>query len=429
MIDNRKVLIVGGGLAGLSCALKLKELGISSQILEASDAVGGRARTDEVDGFLLDRGFQVLLTRYPETQRLLDYDDLNLDKFEPGALVRFKGKFHLFVDPWRKPQYFFKTAFSPVASFVDKIRIARLKNRLYRNSLQQVYERSEMTTLEFLQKEGFSSQTVERFFRPFLGGVFLERNLSTSSRKFEFVFKMFSEGHAALPKGGMGSIANQLASRLPEGAVRTNARVESLAQNSVVLAGGEKQTASKIILACDAAVAAKLLGKNYSTSWHGVTCLYFAAPKPPIDLPILILNGEGKGVINNLCVPSQISSNYAPAGQALISVTVLGTIETQEDLIRNKVLDELRVWFGSQVKHWKHLKSYHIPQALPSQSPPTLSPISKSTQVAKDIFCCGDYMDLASIQGALRSGRQVAEMVGDSIRKEVNDINSGISNV
>jgi phytoene dehydrogenase-like protein len=188
---NPDVLIVGGGIAGLCCARRLHQSGVSCRVLESTHRVGGRACTEEFRGFRLDRGFQVLLTEYPEAQKVLNYDKLHLSRFEPGALIRYQGKFHRFVDPWRRPRHLIQTAFSPIASLADKLRVARLRGRVCRGSLEELDTRPEKTTLAKLHDEGFSDRIVERFFKPFLGGVFLENDLSTSSRKFDFVFKCF----------------------------------------------------------------------------------------------------------------------------------------------------------------------------------------------------------------------------------------------
>ena len=205
------VIIIGGGLAGLSCARELCARGLSCQLLEASDEIGGRVRTDALDGFLLDRGFQVFLTAYPEAQAVLDYPQLRLRRFAPGALVRYGGRFHRFTDPWRQPQHLLATLFSRVATLTDKLRIARFRRDTTRGELEGIYNRPETTTLELLRVRGFSRVIIERFFRPFLGGVFLDQQLLTSSRMCEFVFRMFATGDAALPENGMGEIPRQLA--------------------------------------------------------------------------------------------------------------------------------------------------------------------------------------------------------------------------
>ncbi len=400
------VIIIGGGLAGLACASRLHQAGIDFQLLEASSDVGGRARTDEVDGFLLDRGFQVLLTAYPEAKRLLDYEALKLARFSPGALIRRQGRFYRFADPWRSPRHAVATVLAPVGSFSDKLRVSRLRAGVCRGKLEDVFQRPETRTIDTLRGRGFSDSIIERFFRPFLGGVFLDRKLETSSRMFEFVFRMFATGAAALPAGGMGAMAQQIAEALPADSIRTAAAVDSLDETNVRLKSGEVLQTEQVVIACEAPAAAKLLGNPVPTPGRGVTCIYFAADNPPIKEPILVLNGDGVGPINNLCVPSEVASSYAPPGKALISVTVLGVAG---DGIEDEVRSQLRDWFGAVVNAWRHLRTYRIPFALPAQTPPALSPVAKPARCGERRFCCGDYLDTASIQGAMSTGRRVAE--------------------
>ena len=407
-MSNPEVTIIGGGLSGLCCARRLHEAGVSFRLLEASEEFGGRVRTDEVNGFLLDRGFQVLLTAYPEAQDVLDYDALNLARFAPGALVRYRGRFHRFTDPWRSPRHLFATASSPIGSLTDKLRVARLRSRVCRSSLDKLFERPETTTINALRQEGFSKRFIESFFRPFLGGVFLERDLDTSSRMFDFVFRMFATGNVVLPAGGIGEIARQITNKLPDETLRTGASVEAFEGTTVRLTSGESLQAGAVVIACEAPAAAKLLVDPTPPSGRGVTCLYFAAERPPIEEPILVLNGDGVGPINNLCVPSQVTPTYAPASQALVSVTVLGLPDGDvEASVRKQLLD----WFGPDVIAWRHLRTYRIPYALPSQAPPALSPVEKSSTRGDHLFVCGDYLDTASIQGAMVSGRRAAECV------------------
>ncbi len=247
MSSNADVLIIGGGLAGLCCALRLHQSGLSFQVLEASDGVGGRVRTDKVEGFLLDRGFQVLLTAYPEARRVLDYDALNLRPFYPGALIRYKGRFHRFADPWRHPIDGIMGLFSPIGTVSDKLKVRKLRQQVLTGSLQDLYNRPETTTLQALRNLGFSENMIDRFFKPFIGGVFFDPNLGVSSRMFEFGFRMFSMGDTALPSKGMGTIPEQIVARLPEGTVRTEARVESIQEDGVTLKSGEKIKAQAVV--------------------------------------------------------------------------------------------------------------------------------------------------------------------------------------
>ncbi|MGB7344114.1 MAG: FAD-dependent oxidoreductase, partial [Pirellulaceae bacterium] len=190
--DSSDVIIIGAGLAGLTCASQLTKAGRSVTVLEATDRVGGRVRTDVVDGYTMDHGFQVLLTAYPACQKILDYPALRLQKFDSGALVRNNGRFAILSDPWRQPTKAIQTALSPVGSLGDKLKIAKLRAASSRGSLDDLYARPHQPTIDRLQSDGFSAAMIDQFFRPFLGGVFLEESLATSSRMLEFVFRMFA---------------------------------------------------------------------------------------------------------------------------------------------------------------------------------------------------------------------------------------------
>lgn len=402
-------VIVGGGMAGLACARRLARAGRSVTVLEGSDDVGGRVRTDVQDGFLLDRGFQVLLTAYPEARAVLDYDALSLGTFEPGALVRYGDGFTRVFDPVRRPLRAAFTVFSPIGSLLDKMRILGMRQRLRGMAGDEILERPATTTLESLRQKGFSEQIIDRFFRPFYGGIFLERELSTSSRKFEYVFRMFADGYAALPADGMGAIPRQIAASLPEGSVRTGTRVRAVNGTTVELDGGEELGARVVVVATDPREASRLLGTEIPAGFHGTTCLYFAAEKTPIDEPLLVLNGEGKGPINNLAVPSEVAPGYAPAGASLISVTVLGAGGDDESVL-TAVRGQLMGWFGAQVASWRHLATYRIPRALPAM-PPAAGPVEETVALGNGLFVCGDDRGIPSLQGALRSGRRAADAV------------------
>lgn len=413
---EREVIIVGGGLAGLSCARRLLGTGLSFVLIEASDGLGGRVRTDRVEGFLLDRGFQVLQTAYPEARRTLDYAALELKLFYPGALVRFEGRFHRIADPFRRPHDSIKTVISPIGTFADKLRVARFRKKVRRGSLANLFDRPETSSMERLRAEGFSDSIVNRFFKPFFGGVFLEDKLETSSRMLEFVFRMFAEGDTALPAGGMGSIADQLASALPSEAVRLGSRVESLQEGKVILDSGEELRGKAIVVATEGVEAARLLGDSEEIDSRGTTCLYFSAPEPPIAEPILVLNGEGTKPITSLCALSEVAPSYTVPGRSLISVTVLGSPRKDNAQVENEVRGQLRDWFDSSVDHWRHLRSYQIEHALPAQLPPVKNPALKVSQVRSGLYVCGEYGSSPSINWAMVSGRCAAEAIIEKLR-------------
>jgi phytoene dehydrogenase-like protein len=411
------VVVVGAGLSGLSCARHLMQNNVSFIVLEADQRIGGRMKTDVVDGFLLNHGFQVLQTAYPEARRQLDYRRLELKPFAPGAIIRVAGKFQRVSDPKRRPQDLWSSLTAPIGTFADRLRMIRMALGVRRGSVSNLFQGPDMTTLEFLQAQGISEKMIQRFFKPFFGGVCLDPEIQASSRVFRYVLRVFAEGDVALPGQGMRAIANQLAEDIPEDAIRTGARVESIHAGDAVLTTGQSIKSRAVVLATEGPETARLLGKSVSIVSHGELCLYFAAKEAPISAPYLILNGEGIGVINSLTVPSIVATSYAPVGQALISVVLLGQLGLDNRTVESVVRKELTGWFGSAVDDWRHLKTYRILHALPEQLPPMPDPTAAVSLIKPGIFACGEYGSVPGIQWALLSGRHAAEAVVKELGK------------
>jgi phytoene dehydrogenase-like protein len=251
---------------------------------------------------------------------------------------------------------------------------------------------------------------IDAFFRPFFGGVLLDRGLSASSRMLDFVFRMMAEGDVALPREGMGAIPEQMARRLPEGTVRLGTRVVSLSPSEARLESGETIAARAVVVATEGPEAARLTGQLAPPASRSVTALYFAAESAPVAEPILVLDGDGSGPVNNLCFPGQVAPSYAPAGATLVSASVL---EGPEDpaALESAVRRQLAEWFGGEVEWWRLLRTYRIPHAQPDQTPPALEPVERPVELAGGLFVCGDHRDTASLHGALVSGRRAAEAV------------------
>ena len=404
------VIIVGAGMAGLSCAVHLQAAGLNLRLIDSSDGVGGRVRTDVVDGFLLDRGFQVYLDAYPETGALLDLKALDLRAFEPGALV-FDGKrLERLMDVFRRPTSAWASLTAPIGGFIDKLRVGLMRTQILGSKLEQIANREDRTTESYLRGRGFSEAVIDTFFRSFYGGIFLESELRTSSRMFEFTFKMFGQGSATLPAKGMGEIPKQLAARLPLDSITLNQKVVSLDSHSVTLSSGEQIHGRAVVLATNAAAVGSLLPelKESMPDWRSVTNLYFCAPSSPIKESIICLNGSGEGVVNNVCALTDASPDYSPDQRALISVSVLGL--HPEESLPGKVQQELMGWFGECVGEWSHLRTDLIPKALPEQAPSAQKDKVGFIQ-HNGIYVCGDHATSASIEGAVISGKHVAEAI------------------
>ncbi len=419
-------VIIGAGLAGLACARELSGSGLKVRLLEAAEAPGGRIRTDLVEGFRLDRGFQVLLTEYPEARRVLDYDALKLKNFLPGALVRQAGSFHRFADPYRELQKAVAFAFDPIVPLGDKFRVRKLRQDCVRATDAQLLASPEETTREFLRRSGFSMAIVEKFFEPFFGGIFLERNLSSSARWFRWLFRMFATGHAAVPELGMEQIPVQLAAGLPPGMLTCHMKVTGIQKTKAgwllqTDEGGKARSlrAAQLVMASAEHDAKGLLaslrkpGAAPARVWNRTTTFYYAAPQAPVDEPVVVLNGDGPtaGPVNHLAVMSLVSASYAPAGGHLICANVVGAAPEGNqamELLEADVRTQMRRWFGNQVNRWGVLAGYPIVNALPMQSS-YQGPRAAPTDAG--VILCGDYVGSASIQGALVTGVKAASSV------------------
>ena len=405
------VVIIGAGIAGLTCAKYLKDKGVEAIILEASDNIGGRVRTDKVEGFQLDRGFQVLLTSYPEARKLLNYSSLQLKKMPSGARIRRGNSFFVMPNPLKNITTAPQALFAPVGNFWDKLRVLQL-NLSVSNASDPTDEdtQSAQTTLAFLKEFGYSDTIIERFFRPFFRGVFLERDLQTDSTYFKFLFRQFAQGDVVVPENGMQAIPDQIAAHLSPHQIRLNTPVEKMEGKTIFLRNGETIVANKIVLATDASHAAQLLGETSDTIFNATDCLYFERDTP-ISLsgkPYLMINANSDELIDHLVVLSDIAPTYAPAGKTLISVSVVGHNRYSEADLIQKIQAELATWFDQKQK-WRHLKTYRIPEALPHYV--QASAKYKNLKINDFLYRCGDYTAYPSLNAAMKTGRKVAEML------------------
>jgi len=396
----KTAIVVGAGISGLSCALELEKNGYQVQILEKENHPGGRVHSDIVDGYILNRGFQVLQTGYPETKRLLDYKKLELCNLDSEVWIMNNNKIKKLYDPIQNPSSILKAAFSNVGTFWDKLHLLQLRQSTTSRSTDTIFQENEITSLEQIKNYGFSDSIINEFFKPLFGGAFLDSKLDTTSRMFKFVYKIFSIAPIAIPKYGMKSIPEQLEAKL-ESKISFNTNVIKLNNKNAFLEN-ETLSADVIILAANHNSARQLIPSIEEISWNSTSCYYFIADSPPFSSKVVLLNGNNHGEINNVFVPTNISKSYSPNNKSIISVSTIG-LNNSETEIRN----ELKNWFGNQTENWKLLHTYHIEQALPRMSVPSIS----HSQYINGIHMCGDYLTSSSIHGSMYSGRMTAKQI------------------
>lgn len=406
-MKDRKIYIIGAGISGLVAAIELEKAGYFPVILESTDRVGGRIKTDIVDGYLLDHGFQVLLTSYPEAQRYLDFESLELKRFHPGAVIFKPGDTFSIHDPLRRPTQLLNMAFSKVGNIFDKIKIYQLTKALKQKHEEDIFSSPEMTTMEYLKKMGFSEKMIRQFFKPFFSGIFLEGGLQTSSRMFEFVFKMFSIGHAAVPAKGMMEIPHQLAANLQHTQFRFNTSVTKIKHTEIHLDSGDVITADDIILTIPAAGIVDGVS-DVPVTYQGVTNLYFSLQQSFVAQPMIGLVPDDSFFINNFVFLTDVSKAYSSNGRALLSVSIVKDVTGIENLEKLVAL-ELEAISGVKSDHFEFIMGFKIGEALP---------IIKDLKYAKPIhhhewhdhlFLAGDHLLNASINAAMQSGRSAAE--------------------
>ncbi len=433
---HHNILIIGAGLSGLSAAIHAHKQGISNiKVLEASEAVGGRVRTDVVNGFKLDRGFQVFLTSYPEAKMVLNYEALKLKPYLKGARIRKDGTFHTVLDPLSHPLRALSSAATPIGEISDKLHVPFFVNNVKKENWTEHFESNnpfmDQSTLLHLQQLGFSDTMIADFFKPFFSGVFLEDALETPAQQFRFLFDMFAKGEATLPAEGMQAIPTQMMSTLPEGTVAFNQSVKAIqaptsndAPWHIQTESGDTYTANTVVMSAPElaqCVEGVTINTPETPQWKATTCYYFSATTSPLKEAILVLNAESTTTttsntirINNVTVPSLLQPSYAPDGQHLISVSTLGANPNE---VPESITTQLKDWFGSQADSWTHLNTQIIHKALPDLSGETLAKNMANTQHLKladqsgGLYQCGDTTTNPSINGAMASGRLVIEEI------------------
>ena len=399
-----KIHIIGAGVSGLIAAKVLENNGYSPTIIEASASVGGRVKSDTVQGYQLDHGFQVLLTSYPTAKKYLDFKPLALQELVPGATIFKNGKSQTIGDPLRNLSLVFPTLFASIGNFSDKLKILKLNRHLKKKSISAIFKTPETTTLAYLQKLGFSEAMLQDFFKPFFSGIFLEPNLDTSSRMFEFVYKMFGDGLAVNPKSGMQAISNQLKKGLKNTKIHFETPVKSVKNEIITLQDGSEIESHFTIIATEASDLVANL-KNQATAWKSCDTSYFETSKRTLQKPIIGLIADKNALINNLFYHSSVAMEMK-GDKELLSVTVVKDHDLTAEKLIEKVAKELHVFCG--IVHPKFIQHYQIKKALPKLSNLQYELSSTETKLTSSIFLAGDQLLNGSLNAAMIAGERAA---------------------
>jgi len=409
--QDYKIHIIGAGISGLIAATVLEKNGLSPVIIESTDRVGGRVKTDIVEGYQLDHGFQVLLTAYPAAQKYLNLEALQLQTFIPGASIFKNGKQNSIGDPLRDKSLLLSTVFARVGTLSDKFKILKLNIKLKKKSLSEIFSSKEQTTKSYLIDFGFSSKMINDFFNPFFSGIFLENKLETSSRMFEFVYKMFGEGDAALPKGGMQAIPKQLSNNLKRTTFKFNTKVATVNDSEITLEDGQKIKSDFTIIATEPTKLVNKLNKKV-IDWQSCDTLYFETESRVINKALIGLIPEKNSVINNIFYHTSLESDLK-GNKELLSVTVVDNQNLSSDKLIQRVKTELKQYCGIDVI--KLIKHYKIPMSLPKLQNLQYNLLPSQTRLTDTIFLAGDVQLNGSLNAAMIAGEKAALGVLDNL--------------
>lgn len=418
-------IVVGAGLAGLICARALVDAGAPVRVLEAGE-IGGRVRSRSRDGYRLDRGFQVLFTGYPGARRWLDFARLDLRPFEPGAAVRHNGGWAVLGDPRRDRAALVPSLATTLVPLSDKLRTLLLVGRLVGRDWDGVRTVGgrDRSTLGYLRACGFSDAYIDRFVRPFYGGIYLDRSLETSARVFAFTFSMLARGETVVPAAGMGAITRQLADGLPVDTIREATPVRGLLREGGRIVGvrteaGEMR-APRVVVATDSQAAAALTGLDLPTATLSSTVVYFGTHDSLTDQKKILLNPAPGALINNAVQLSNIAPEYAPAGQHLLSCTILGDPARDDEAVIARCRAELAEWFGAERTTPARLRALdviRVPFSQFAQPPGIHDTLPRNRTELPGLYLAGEYTEDSSINGAIRSGEATTGVVlGDRRR-------------
>jgi phytoene dehydrogenase-like protein len=405
--QDADVIVVGAGIAGLTAAAQLTETGISVLVVEASTRIGGRAGTEEVSGFIVDRGFHLVST--------LEHGDnhkLDLGCFAPGVELRLDGKHLRFGDlrPGRPGDR--GTLRTPLGSPADRVRQAAWLNGVGAASPQALLAGPERSTAELIAELGLSRRVVEGFLGPYLAAFTGESDFSLSARAAELSLRQLVGGRWCLPAEGIAALPRQLADLLPDGALRLATEVLAVQANGVVTADEVLRSAA-VVVATDPATAVELLPGLHEPQLRAVTTLHHVAelarPGSPAREPAVLVDCDPHSPISRTAAVSQAAPARSPDHRTLISTNVLGHLGTRPAELEAQVRARLGELYSADSSGWECLAVQHFPHAAPAMTAP--HNFRRPVRLLHGLYVCGDHRGAAGIDGAIESGRRAARSV------------------
>lgn len=404
------VIVIGGGFTGLSATYYLQKCGLSAKLFDVSSRIGGRAKTDIVNGFVLDRGTHFYHHSTTELSKIININTLGLKNIYPGYLFRYQNDFLLYSNPLFKANDLFSTLFANNTSMKDKLKLFGFNMKLKTFSYSTITKQKDISTYQYFKNIGFTNQTIDSIIRPVVSSTIFDRNLQSSSKLSLLYLKSLFNDHVALPENGIGSIAETIAKQLQPASICLKSKVKRITKDGVEFTNGNILKAKAVIIATNA-IDAKNIFPNVqiSTESTHVSTLYFESDRAPASKPILMVNANNEGLVNHVFVPTTLHESYAPKGKHLIAVNIIKEHDLDDDELVAEAMLELTSWYGLQVKDWNHIKTYHIKYAMPFK--PILDDVKFTMHVEDNLFYAGDALSIGSMEAALRSGRETATNV------------------
>ncbi|NHN58020.1 MULTISPECIES: NAD(P)/FAD-dependent oxidoreductase [Halorussus] len=419
-----EVVVAGGGPAGLVAARHLADAGADVRLYERHHDLGGRVRSLRRDGYVFDRGFQVLFTAYPAARRELDYDALDLRYFKPGAVVAREGERATLADPFRDLDAALETLLNREVTLRDKLRVLELRRELAGKPDREIFAGPDATTREYLREREFSDQFVENFAAPFFGGVTLDRSLGTSKRAFEFAFKMLATGRIAVPARGMAAVTEQLAESAREAGVdlvtdETVTELDPHAADPGVELGRDETTADVVVVATDPKEARDLTGvESIPTDAKGCVTQYYAFDGPALDAGArLLLNAEDDAP-NHVAQLSAVAPEYAPEDRNMLSATFLGVPGESDEELAAKTARALDAWYPERRLDLDRLHTSRVEFAQFAQPPGIHERLPDVRAPDGPVYLAGEYTDASSLNAAMLSGQTAAKRVAEDFDLE-----------